>query len=37
VQTMSAEGAVVLILAVIAALFLFGLGKHRGWTGSKGL
>lgn len=36
-QTMSAEGAVVLILAVVAALFLFGLGKGRGWTGSKGL
>jgi len=34
---MSAQGAVVLILAVIAALFLFGLGKQRGWTGSKGL
>jgi len=34
---MSAQGAVVLILAVVAALFLFGLGKQRGWTGSKGL
>ena len=31
------QGAIVLILAVIAALFLFGLGKTKGWTGAKGL
>ena len=34
---MTGQGAVVLILATIAALFLFGLGKKKGWTGTKGL
>jgi hypothetical protein len=36
-EVISMQGAVVLILAIIAALFLFGLGKQKGWTGSKGL
>jgi hypothetical protein len=36
-EVISAQGAVVLILAVIAALFLYGLGASRGYTGKKGL
>jgi hypothetical protein len=36
-EVISMRGAVVLILAVIAALFLFGLGSSKGLTGKKGL
>ena len=36
-EVISMQGAVVLILAVIAALFLYGLGQSKGLGGQKGL
>jgi hypothetical protein len=36
-QPISGEGAIILILAVMFALFLYGLGSSKGWTGTKGL
>jgi hypothetical protein len=36
-STISTEGAVVLILAVLAGLLLYGFAAGQGWAGSKGL
>jgi hypothetical protein len=37
VNTISTQGAVVLIVAVLAGLLLYGVAAGQGWTGSKGL
>jgi hypothetical protein len=36
-EVISLGGVVVLILATLAALFLYGVAGTQGWTGSKGL
>jgi hypothetical protein len=36
-ETISIGGAVLLILAVVAALFAYDWAASQGWTGGKGL